>query len=76
MDDSTAGCIELEYIVVDLVREKRLELVNGTHVLGLNSLLPTRFVYSYIRHLPHITTTSYYPRMPVSVLCIQSRFCC
>jgi hypothetical protein len=39
MDDSTAGCIELEYIVVDLVREKRLELVNVTHVLGLNSLL-------------------------------------
>ena len=45
MDDSTAGHIELEYIVVDLVREKRLELVNGTHVLGLNSLLSISLVY-------------------------------
>ena len=50
MDDSTAGHIELEYIVVDLVREKRLELVNGTHVLGLNSLLSISLVYPYIRH--------------------------
>ena len=52
MDDSTAGHIELEYIVVDLVREKRLELVNGTHVLGLNYLLPVSLVYPYIRHPP------------------------
>ena len=52
MDDSTAGHIELEYIVVDLVREKLLELVYGTHVLGLNYLLSVRLVYSYIRHPP------------------------
>jgi hypothetical protein len=52
MDDSTAGCIELEDIVVDLVREKRLELVNGTHVLGLNSLLSISLVYLYIRYPP------------------------
>jgi hypothetical protein len=52
MDDRTAGCIELEYIAVDLVREKRLELVNGTHVLGLNSLLSISLVYLYIRHPP------------------------
>ena len=75
MDDSTAGHIELEYIVVDLVREKRLELVNGTHVLGLNSLLSISLVYSYIRHLPHSITTRY-PRVPVCVLCIQSRNRC
>ena len=75
MDDSTAGHIELEYIVVDLVREKRLELVKGTHVLGLNSLLPISLVYSDIRHLPHSITTRY-PRVPVCVLCIQSRNRC
>ena len=44
MDDSTAGLIELDYIVVDLVREKRLDLVNGTHVLGLKYLLPISLV--------------------------------
>jgi hypothetical protein len=75
MDDSTAGCIELEYIVVDLVREKRLELVNGTHALSLNSLFYIRFVYLDVRHLPRSTTTTH-PRVPVSVLCIQSRFWC
>ena len=52
MDDSTAGHIELEYIVVDLVREKRLELVNGTHVLGLNSLLSISLVYPDIHLNP------------------------
>jgi hypothetical protein len=52
MDDSTAGCIELEYLVLDLVRAKRLELVNGTHVLGLNSLLSISLGYIYIRHPP------------------------
>jgi hypothetical protein len=40
----------LEYTVVDPVREKRPELVNGTHVLGLNSLLSLSLVYPYIRH--------------------------
>jgi hypothetical protein len=75
MDDSAIGRIELEYIVVDLVREKRLELVNGDHVLGLNYPFYIRFVYLYVRHLPHDTTTSYH-RVPVIVLCIQSRFRC
>jgi hypothetical protein len=46
------GRIELEYIVVDSVREKRLALVNGTHVLGLNSILVISLVYPYIRHPP------------------------
>jgi hypothetical protein len=27
--------------------------IKGTHVLGLNSLVPRRFVYPDIRHLPH-----------------------
>jgi hypothetical protein len=66
---------ELEYIVVDLVRKKRLELVKGTHVLGLSSLFSISFVYLDVRHLRHSTTTSYL-RVPVSVLCIQSRFRC
>jgi hypothetical protein len=52
MDDSTAGCIELEYIVVDPVREKRPELVKGTHILGLYSILVRSLVYPYIRHPP------------------------
>jgi hypothetical protein len=74
-DGSATGRIELEYIVVDLVRERRLELVNGTHVLGLNSLLVISLVYPYIRNRPHSATTSN-PRVPVSVLCIQSRYRC
>jgi hypothetical protein len=49
-NDSATGRIELEYIVVDPVMEKRLELVNGTHVLGINSLLSISLVYLYIRH--------------------------
>jgi hypothetical protein len=48
--------MELEYKVVDLVREKRLELVKVTHVLGLNSLFSIRFVYLDVRHLPRSTT--------------------
>jgi hypothetical protein len=73
--DSAIGRIELENIVEDLVREKRLVLVKGTHALGLNSLFYIRFVYLDVRHIPHCTT-SIHPRVPVSVLCIQSRFWC
>jgi hypothetical protein len=43
----------------DALREKRLELVNGMHVLGINSLLAISLVYPYIRNLSHSTTTSY-----------------
>jgi hypothetical protein len=65
----------LEYIVVDTVREKRLELVNGPHVLGLNSSFVISLVYTYIRHPPHSISTRYL-RVPVSVLCLQSRYRC
>jgi hypothetical protein len=54
MDDSATGRIEPEYIVIDLVREKCLELEKGTYVLGLNSLFYIRFVYLDVRHLPHV----------------------
>jgi hypothetical protein len=62
-DDSATGRIKLPYIVVDLVREKRLELVKCPHVLGLNSLFYIRFVYLDIRHLPHSINTIH-PRVP------------
>jgi hypothetical protein len=67
MDDSAICCIDLENIVVDLVREKGLELVNGTHDLGLNSLLAIRLVYPYIRPLPHSINTRY-PRVRVCAM--------
>jgi hypothetical protein len=74
-DDSATGRIKLEYIVVDIAREKRLELVKGMHALGLKFLFYIRFVYLDVRHLPH-STTNIHPRVLVSVLCIQSRFRC
>jgi hypothetical protein len=59
---------------VDLVKEKRLELLNGTHVFGLNSLLSIRHVCPYIRHLPHSVTTRY-PRVPVCAVYTFSERC-